>query len=112
MEQIPSMSSCARSRLLVSPGGPLAYMVALGSVLWSSPTVCPASCVTVFCTSMPQSAWEPVHVSMTANLKAGALPRGALLTSMSASRIWPLCRLEVTSVEAITEEPWLSSQQS
>jgi len=52
MAQMPLRSSVPISRLLVSPTGAVAYMVAVGSGLWSSPMEWPASWVTVFSMSM------------------------------------------------------------
>src|SRR5207245_3648856 len=109
MSQIPRTSSACSTRLLVSPFGAKAYMVAVGSELWPSPIVWPASCVTVFCTSY---ATQPTRVppgahggpSAVVKVKAGSL------SSMSASRISPVEVAAVVVVVAMALES--PSQQS
>ncbi len=48
MSQMAWMSSDPSTRLLVSPSGAVAYIVALGSGVWARPRLWPASCVMVF----------------------------------------------------------------
>jgi len=116
MAQIPAMSSAPRIRLLVWPEGALAYIVARGSVVWSSPSVCPASWVTVFCTSIRTQPVSPGVVqgrpSTVVKVNFVPLAGGESFSSMSLSRISPVCRIVVVVVVAMTEVPWTSSQQS
>src|SRR5712664_2120031 len=103
MAQIPCTSSACRSRLLVSPLGAKAYMVAVGSVLWASPRVWPASCVTVFCTSYStQPTWGPPGAHRGPSAVVNANPES--FSSMSASRISPVAVLEVVVVVAMALE--------
>src|SRR5438067_11068630 len=114
MVQMPCKSSGWRARFAVSPGGAEAAMVALGSVEWARPRVCPASCVSVFCMSI-----ETQFTTGPPGGQVGAVPvvkvnfpfgPGASLISMSASKIWPVLALKVVTVVAITAPP--RSQQS
>jgi hypothetical protein len=114
MAQTPWVSSAASLRLLVSPDGALAYMVADGSDVWSSPSQCPASWVTVFCTSMRTQPVSPgaVQGSPSTVVKVNFVPvaGGASFNSMSLSRISPVLRIDVVVVVAMTPSP--CSQQS
>ena len=108
------VSSVPRVRLLVSPGGAVAYIVAAGSIACARPRVWPASCVMVFWTSMRT---QPVSLGVvqagpSLAVKTSLLPlaSAASLNSVSVSVIWPVKRLEVVVVVAITPAPW--SQQS
>jgi len=109
MVQIPLMSSLPRIRLLVWPEGALAYIVARGSVVWSSPSECPASWVTVFCTSIQtQPVWPAVVQGRPSTVvKVNFVPVGGgeSFSSMSLSRISPVSRLLVVVVDAITPLP-------
>jgi len=99
---------------VVSPDGALAYMVAAGSSVWSRPSECPASCVTVFCTSIRTQPVSPDLVqgspSTVVNVSLFALLEGASFISMSLSRISPVELFEVVVVVAMIPSP--CSQQS
>src|SRR3954463_14339729 len=89
-------------------------MVAPGSGGGSRPMVCPASCVTVFCTSMRTQPVSPGEVQgrLVTVVKVKRLPfeAGESFSSMSVSKISPVERLVVVVVVAITPSPF--SQQS
>jgi hypothetical protein len=109
MAQIPCTSSGCKARLLVSPLGANAYMVAVWSLLWDSPIVWPASWVTVFWTSYAtQLTRGPVGGHGGPSAVVNANPGS--FSSMSASRISPVPVLDVVVVVAIALESW--SQQS
>src|SRR5437588_4548728 len=116
MAQMPWMSSGCSVRLLVSPAGANAAMVAVWSVVWSRPMECPASCVTVFCTSMETQftgGSDGSQGGLSAVVKVSLLPSigfGESFSSMSLSKIWPVYGLEVVVVVAMTPVPL--SQQS
>src|SRR5438105_13633930 len=114
MAQMPCKSSAWRTRFAVSPGGAEAAIVAVESVECARPRVCPASCVTVFCTSIetqlttgPPAGQGGASTVVKVNFPFGP---GASLISMSASKIWPVLALKVVTVVAITVLP--RSQQS
>jgi len=115
MSQMAWMSSDPSTRLLVSPSGAVAYMVALGSGVWARPRLWPASCVMVFWMSKrTQPVWlgslqgEPsTAVKMN---RAERSEWGASFNSVSLSWIWPVKRFEVVVVVAMAPSPW--SQQS
>src|SRR6266481_6222833 len=109
MVQMPWMSSSCRVRLLTWPPGAKANIVAAGTALWSSPRVCPASWVTVFCTSYAtQPTYGPPALQGGPSAVVNVNPES--LSSMSASRIWPVDELDVVVVVAIAVES--PSQQS
>src|SRR2546421_10673912 len=109
MSQIPRTSSACSIRLLVSPFGAKAYMVAFGSELWPRPIVWPASCVMVFCTSY---ATQPTRGPVGAQVGPSAVvkEKAGSLSSMSASRISPVEVTDVVVVVAMALES--PSQQS
>src|SRR6267143_1158479 len=109
MAQIPWMSSGCKMRLLVSPTGAKAYMVAVASALWPRPIVWPASCVMVFCTSY---ATQPTRGPVGAQVGPSAVvkEKAGSLSSMSASRISPVEVTDVVVVVAMALES--PSQQS
>jgi hypothetical protein len=96
-------------RLLVWPEGALAYIVAEGLSVWSSPSVCPASWVTVFCTSIRTQPVCPgvVQGRPSTVVKVNFVPvaGGESFSSMSLSRISPVNRFVVVVVVAITPLP-------
>src|SRR5438132_4928322 len=78
--------------------------------------LCPASCVTVFCTSMETQftgGSDGSQGGLAAVVKVSLLPSigfGEPFSSMSLSKIWPVYGLEVVVVVAMTPAPL--SQQS
>src|SRR5256885_14190115 len=115
MAQMPARSSAWRIRFEVSPAGALAAMVAVASAEGARPRVWPASCVTVFCTSMetqftigPPAGQGSASTVVKVNLLL--LAAGASLISMSASKICPVDALKVVTVVAMMAPP--RSQQS
>src|SRR3954451_11938130 len=117
MAQMPFRSSGARTRLEVSPGGELFAIVAVGSIEWARPRVWPASWVMVFCTSIETQLTMGApggHCGASAVVKVNLLPApfGALLISMSASRICPVETRNVVSVVAMVPNSRPLGQQS
>src|SRR2546428_3597909 len=110
MAQTPWMSSACSVRLLVSPAGANAAMVAVWSVVWSSPMECPASCVIVFCTSIETQfagGWIGSQGGLSTVVKVSLLPSGLResFSSMSLSKICPVYGLEGVVVVAMTAAP-------
>src|SRR5438105_9820730 len=115
MAQTPARSSGWRIRFEVSPAGALAAIVAVASAEWARPRVWPASCVTVFCTSIETqfTIGPPAgHGGASTVVKVNLLPLsgGASLISMSASKICPVDAVKVVTVVAMMAPP--RSQQS
>src|SRR3954451_7361349 len=116
MAQMPFRSSASRTRLEVSPGGALSAIVAAGFLEWARPRVWPASWVMVFCTSMETQLTMGApggQGGASAVVKVNLLPSafGALLISMSASRICPVETRNVVSVVAMVPDSRPPGQQ-